>query len=170
MAKFANVTVITAAAKLNEAISSIASRGKRLDADIHRAGVSCLFHIREHGDVTLLARLIEALPKSGRRKAFNHWAESHAPIEIDDKGAKGVVVQLKKDRKPEDFKMEDAAGTPFWDFTQERAPVPVTLEAILKMVENKLTKAVEQGNATDAQASVLQDAVNDAMARIAANG
>ena len=112
--KISGVTVTVDSAALVTLVDSICGRGKKLDKDIHRAGVSCLYHAREHGDVTLAERLIKSLPRSSRRKAFNHWAESHCPLTIEDDGKEKVTVKLAKDRKPGDFDLEGAAAKPFW--------------------------------------------------------
>lgn len=124
------VTVITEASKLGTAITSIANRGKRLDDDVHKAGVSCLYHAREHGDITLFARLVEALPRGTRRLAFIQWAQDHAPVEHDD-GA----FTLTKGRKADDFDLVGAAVTPFWDHTKEVAPKTVGREQLIRTLQ-----------------------------------
>lgn len=66
--------LIEKAADLTKAIDSIATRGKKLDRDIHVAATSCLAHADKHGDVTLMQRLLTALPASSRRNAVIAWA------------------------------------------------------------------------------------------------
>lgn len=127
--------------KLVTAIKSIANRGKKLDADIHLCAVSCLYHAQEHGDTTLMTRLVDAMPKSGRRKALIHWAVEHGKLAYSEKEQ---TFKLDKG-KSKSWKLAAAESTPFWEFTVEKAPQDVTLEGLIKMVHNKIVKAKEDG-------------------------
>jgi len=161
--KFANVNVITDTTKCAESIDTIATKGKTLDNLIHRTAVSCLYHAREHGDVTLAERLMEAMPKSSRRKAMGTWIEDHAPLEgkISDTKS-GVSITLKKGRKPEDFKLAEAAAVPFYEHTAEKNPRPMTLAQAIAAFGKNLDKAVKAGTATAAEAAALKAAVSGA--------
>ena len=55
---------------LAKLVSSIAERGAKLDSDIHLAACSVLAHTAAHRNKTLIGNLVEALPKSARRKAL----------------------------------------------------------------------------------------------------
>lgn len=159
--KVANITIITDSNKIDEAIASVATKGKSLDQLIHRTAVSCVYHSQQHGDTTKLSALVNAMPKSGRRKALIAWVEAHVPVDAEEtKDTKdGYSIKLKKGRKPEDFLVSEAAAVPFWDFTQERAPIPMTLERAIAMFEKAIAKAVEQGNATESDAASLANAI-----------
>ena len=74
-------------AAIEKAISSIQTRGKKLDSDIHIAGCSCLQHIDEHGDVTLLNRLVQAMPKGSRVNALKEWSEVHGKVKYNNETA-----------------------------------------------------------------------------------
>lgn len=69
---------------IDKAISSIKSRGKKLDNDIHVAACSCINHIELHGDVTLLNRLIEAMPKGSRVNALRDFVGSFAKVDYNE--------------------------------------------------------------------------------------
>ena len=69
---------------IQKAIASILTRGKKLDRDIHVAGVSCLQHIEEHGDVTLLNRLVGAMPKGSRVNALREWAGCYGRVKFNN--------------------------------------------------------------------------------------
>lgn len=152
--KIGNVTVITDKATLTKRIETLGKDMKSIDNRIHVIGVSTMYHMREHGDWRGAADLVAAMPRSTRRKALIAWFEHFAPCEVDVKTSE---FTLEKGRKPEDFDLEGAAETHFGDFTAERAPVPVTLAAIAKMVEGKLEKGIEQGHITDEQAVAWLD-------------
>lgn len=158
--KFAAVTVITDAAKLAESVDSVARKGKSLDTLIHKTGVSCMYHAQQHGDVTLLEKLVEAMPKSSRRKALITWAEDNMPLDgkvVD--GKNGVSITLKKGRTDADFTLTEAAATPFWEHTKEKDPRPMTLKQAIAAFGKNLDKAVKAGTASAAEAAALKAAV-----------
>lgn len=123
--------IITDSAALSRTIASIAKAGKKLDSAIHAAAVSCLYHMREHGDSTLYVRLTDAMPKGSRVKALHFWAEHHAPMKVTTDKNGATKVTLGKDRVPEDFAIDAADATPFWAFSVEKNPGPMT---VAKMV------------------------------------
>ena len=80
---------------IEKAITSIKTRGAKLDQSIWEAGVSCLAHATEHGDTTLLDKLLNALPKGSRKLAFTEWALAHGQIRLLDGKVKAEKVRLK---------------------------------------------------------------------------
>lgn len=134
------VQIIDSKQKLGTAISSIKKRGATLDSDIHVAAVSCLHHAFKHGDVTLATRLIDAMPKSGRRKALIHWMNEHSMMSYSDK--ESCFRMTKSKRKS--WKLEQAESTPFWEFSEEKAPAELKLEALINSVVNRIKKAKEE--------------------------
>ena len=132
----ATFKLLTGAQAINKAIKSIATRGKKLDQDIHCTAVSVLDHVRQHGDTTVCVSLIDAMPRSGRRKALIHWVNSFAPIDVRQDKAGKVTAKLKPVRESDgsDFKIADAIDMPFWDFTPEKAVAPMTFERLISYV------------------------------------
>lgn len=129
---------------LSRKIGSIKGRGRKLDADIHLSGVSCLYHAGQHGDTTLLSRLCLAMPRSARGKALMTWAEHFAPLRIDRKTCK---VTLTKDWLVDKFQIDKADATPFWDFTQETEPKDFTVKSLVAMLQR-----IAKGNTEKAPA------------------
>ena len=74
------VPTIQSAKAVSSAITSIAKRGAKLDADIHACAVQCLLHFETHGDATLATRLYKAMPRSGRAEALKVWFGTFAPL------------------------------------------------------------------------------------------
>lgn len=159
--KVANITLITDSKKIDEAIADVATKGRTLDTLIHRTATSCVYHSQQHGDTTKLSALVNAMPKASRRKALIAWVEAHVPVDPDETNdtKDGYVIKLKKGRKEEEFLVSEAAAVPFWDFTVERPPIPMTLERAIGMFEKAIAKAVEQGNATEDDAASLASAI-----------
>lgn len=80
---------------IEKAITSIKTRGAKLDQSIWEAGVSCLNHASEHGDTTLLDKLLNALPKGARKVAFVEWALAHGQVRLLDGKVKAEKVRIK---------------------------------------------------------------------------
>lgn len=138
------VKLIKEAGKLRTLIVSIETQGKKLDVDIHRAACSCLSHAEQHGDVTLATALVDAMPKSGRRKALIHWFVTNGKLAFK----KGDVFSLDKG-KSKSWKLEEACETPFWDLIPEPDIKTLTIEGLVAMVKNKIAKAQENEKVDD---------------------
>jgi len=165
--KFAKIAVITDKAILNTKIASIKGRGKRLDADVHKAAVSGLYHAMQHGDSGAVGALRMALPASGNRKKLDMWIMSHAPYKTDDNGKlvtneAGVPI-LKKSRTAEDFKLEDSATTPYWDFKPETTTVAWSLEVVRTKMDKQLQVKVDKEEITPAQKTAVMIGLTNAI-------
>ena len=105
--------LITEAKAIELAIKSIQSRGSKLQKDIHICAVSCLNHIDKHGDITLLNRLMVALPAGWRANALKAWAEEFGKVNWDNTQKAFTFDKAKKSNiegaiavSPEEFKPE----------------------------------------------------------------
>ena len=153
--------LITDNAALAKAIKSIATRGQKLDRDIHEVGVSCLAHIAEHSNTTLLNDLVNALPKGARKHAFVEWALAYGSVrtldranEADqDKIAKGQVFALDRTKQ---FDLDGAIANAWYNFKPE--PDLLTAfdvnKAVAQLVK-RVTKASRDGTTLEG----VQDAL-----------
>lgn len=105
--------LITETKAIELAIKSIQSRGSKLQKDIHVCAVSCLNHIEKHGDITLLNRLMSALPGGWRVNAIKAWAEEFGKVNWDNTQKAFTFDKAKKSNiegaiavSPEEFKPE----------------------------------------------------------------
>ena len=105
--------LITETKAIELAIKSIQSRGSKLQKDIHVCAVSCLNHIEKHGDITLLNRLVAALPAGWRANAIKAWAEEFGKVNWDNTQKAFTFDKAKKSNiegaiavSPEEFKPE----------------------------------------------------------------
>lgn len=105
-------TLITGTAELNKAIDSVINRGKKLDDSIQLLGLSLLGHTDEHGDITLMNRLLVSFPKGSRRNAFAEWALKFGKFMLNT-GAdkKEVPFHFAKDKVTKLEGAEGAEGT-----------------------------------------------------------
>ena len=105
--------LITDNAALAKAIKSIAVRGQKLDHDIHVAGTSCLQHIANHSDTTLLNDLVNALPKGARKHAFVEWALAYGNVSLLDKSLKLYHALATAPSKSKDLVRSSLNTCPF---------------------------------------------------------
>lgn len=158
MSKFMN------AAEINKAIASIASRGKKLDADIQTAGLSILNHVQEHGDSTLADKLVLALPKGSRKLALTEWLLAFGKLRILSKTnpddatriAGGSIFAYDKTKNTD---LESAAAKPWHDFKPE--PDVLTAfdaQSAVQTVLTRLNKAQAGGLTIENRALALEAA------------
>lgn len=132
--------ILDGAKAIEKAIVSIASRGKTLERDIHKAAVSCLNHADLHGDITLANKLVEAVPTMSRKNALRDWFMAFGKFGYDAQNkalsyAKGGVTLL-----------DDAIETPFWAFKPEAEYVPFDITKAVTQLIQRAEKAVERGD------------------------
>jgi hypothetical protein len=140
------VKVLDKAADVTKLIDSIESRGKKLATDIHRAAVSCLYHADKHGDVTLMQRLLVALPDFSRRNALIAWAVQFGKFAPSEDGKS--VDYLKHGETD----IASASAMPFWDFKPEKPFTVFDLGAELaKLVKRAEKAAADERNSLPAE-------------------
>lgn len=135
--QFAGVTVLATSAAATKLIDSIAATGKQLETDVHVAAVSALYHADKHGDVTIMQRLLAALPGFSRRNALIAWAVAHGKFVPSEDG---LSVDYAKHAESD---IEAAAAKPFWDFKPERPFTPFDLGAELAKLVKRAEKAAK---------------------------
>ena len=153
--------LITDNAALAKAIKSIATRGQKLDRDIWEVGVSCLAHIAEHSNTTMLNDLVNALPKGARKHAFVEWALAYGSVRTLDRAnpadadriAKGQVFALDRSKS---FDLDGAVANAWHTFKPE--PDLLTAFDVHKAVA-QLVKRVTKASRDGATLDGVQDAL-----------
>lgn len=141
--------LLTTTVEINKAIESIAKRGQKLDADIHVAGVSVLKHVAEHGDTTLLDKLVLAMPKGSRKSAFCEWALAFGNVRMLDRSDSADAAAIEQGRlfakdKTKQFDEVGAIAKKWYEFK----PEPDLLQSFdaaaeVKRMMSRYTKAVK---------------------------
>lgn len=116
--------LLVTVAEINKAIESIANRGKKLDQDIHIAGVSVLKHVAEHGDTTLLDKLVHSMPKGSRKAAFCEWALAFGNVRMLDRTDSADKAAIEQGRlfakdKTKEYNEVEAIAKAWYDFKPE---------------------------------------------------
>lgn len=131
-------------ADLLAAIPLLKNDAEALQARIELCACSGLDHVRAHGDTTGVLALMNALPRGQRVKALAFWFKKFSNSKLIftfDKKAKNWTVKLSKQRLDSDFDVAGAMETSFADLTDERDPQSVTIDSIVKALENKATNS-----------------------------
>jgi len=113
----------------------------KIESELHLLACSILAHVRDHSNTTDCVRLMNGLPRGLRVKALGVWFKkfSNGKLVLSQDDTKSWVCDLKKDRKPEDFDIDGAMEVTYADLTNEKTPVTVTVEALVKMLSRRAT-------------------------------
>lgn len=138
------LSLITGTNELAAAIESISRRGKKLDRDIQVAAVSAMAHHAQHGDVTLINRLIEVMPKGARVNALREFIIQFGKVNWD------TEEKVFKHDATGTFEKEGAIGTSWTEFKPEPEYKPFdALKAISAMVKRIDSADPERGDRVD---------------------
>tara|TARA_R110000823_G_scaffold194054_1_gene325473 strand:+ start:178 stop:636 length:459 start_codon:yes stop_codon:yes gene_type:complete len=129
--------------EINKRIKSIKTRGKNIDRDIDIAGCAIMEHAAEHGDYSAANRLVDALPKSARTKAFITWFSDHTPYNWTEKEK---CFKLPKDAiKRRQFMIDEAKAVPFWEYTVETEPKSLDIDKVIASLFKRFEKEKKEG-------------------------
>lgn len=130
------VTLIQDTSKVNVLIEAIKKAGAKLEGEIHQAACSALWHAEQHGDVTIMQKLIDALPGFARRNALIAWAVEFGKFKADKEGKS---VEFNKFGKT--GLIERAMDKPFWEFKPEAPFQAFDMKAELAKLLKRAEKA-----------------------------
>lgn len=128
---------------LNKRIKSIATRSKKLDADIHVTAVGCLTLAAECGNFTPCGDLVNAMGRSARREDIKAWFSYFSPVKFDADNK--ATKRKKSDELYREFDIDKAKATPFWELIQDKPPQPVAFTDIVGRLWAGIKRA-EQAN------------------------
>lgn len=155
-------TLISGVAAIKSAIDSIARRGKKLDRDIQVAALSAMQHHVEHGDVTLINRLVDSMPKGSRVNALRAFIETFGAVRFDAESKKFVHV------KGATFRLDDAMQIMWSEFKPETAYQPITdpfgrVVALVAAFEKDVAELGDASKVTPEMISALKSAKAEAI-------
>lgn len=126
---------------IKTAIKWIKTTGKKFDNKVHETAVQTIMHAQQHGDVTLVQSLLNAMPKSGRAEALAHWVREFTPLTVLGKAGNFSVKLSKKSVR--EYKIDDAEATPFYELTADMVVTAYTLQTMHKQLATILRKGNE---------------------------
>lgn len=130
-----SMTLLDGAEAINKAIDSIATRGKKLDRDIWVAAVSAMAHHAKHGDVTLINRLVEHMPKGSRVNALRDFITANGKVKYDEQ------AKCFAHDKEGNFDLDGALEKSWTDYKPEQPYTPFDASAAVKALIKKLDAA-----------------------------
>lgn len=148
IAKAAATAILTVAAT-EKLIVSIKGRGAKLDKDVHQAALSALDHHAKHGDITVMNRLIAAMPKSGRTNALVAWALAQNARIIRNPAKDAAVTFVHDKEVASTWDLAKADATPFWEFKAKEGvsvfAYDTYMTSLTKGLERALAAAQDEG-------------------------
>lgn len=153
----AKQTLYIGATAIQKAIASIKNRGAKLDADIQLTGLSVLAHVEQHGDTTVADKLIDAMPKGGRRLALVEWMLACGKLRKLDPKSKDDAARIKGGAhfaydKSRATDMTLAEEKPWHEFKKE-APVSTAYDAQAALA--RVMERIKAGAALKDKAAAL---------------
>jgi hypothetical protein len=128
--------LFTTTATIVQAIEDIRATGKKLDNMIQVAACSVINHIEQHGDITLLNTLVEAMPKGSRVNALRDFLGTFAKVTYDEATKSFAYDKAKK------TDLEGAQNIMWTEFAPEKPYVAFDLQALLASVLKKADAAL----------------------------
>lgn len=121
-----------------ERVASIRDGARVLLGSIHEVAVGTLAHIADHGDWTVAASLLNALPSGIRVKTLAKWYNrfSGGQVNFFQDKAQGnqFVAKLVPGWSAEKFDLVTAAATPFGDMEAEKVSKTLDIKALRGMI------------------------------------
>jgi hypothetical protein len=146
---------------LKTSIRTIATAGSKLDARIHATACALLERAADHRDCSLVPSLVEAMPKSSRRKALIAWfhAYSNVRIVVSPKGEVTAGVPKVDSKLYVEPRSADAFAKPFWSVEEkETDPRAFDDAAFAKAVQSLIARAKsDAASLSPAAAAALAD-------------
>ena len=154
--------LISGAANIKSAIDSIERRGKKYDHDVQIAALSAMQHHVEHGDVTLINRLVGSMPKGSRVNALRAFIETFGAVRFDAESKLFVHV------KGGTFRLDDAMAVMWNEFKPEAAYQPITdpfkrFDQLVSQFERDMKEMGDQSKVTPEMIAALKSAKSQAI-------
>jgi len=129
-------------------IKTIKTSGAKLDTLIHTTAVILMQRAHDHGDTSLVASLLDAMPKGGRPKALKAWFETFSPIRVNGDGKVGLLAADKRV-----WLIAEATAKPYWDLNPEKDVQVFDLDKALSAILNRAAKQQKDGIFTPDEAT-----------------
>lgn len=150
MSTFTPKFVGTAAIK--KAIGSTNNRQNALKSHNQSVVLSCLFHVKQHGDWTLLASLCDTNQLLASRMIG--YSETHMNATYDKKTKR---FDYHEGKSAKDIDVEAAAKQKWFDFKPEQKDTSKTLEEIKASVVKLFATSIKAGKATVDQQAIVSE-------------
>jgi hypothetical protein len=129
---------------LNKRIKTLKANNAKVRDEIQALGLACLMHVEQHGDVTPLNNLYDALIKT-QHQAFAEWAFSFGKVSKNLNAKTKEALPLAYD-KSKTTDIEAATAKPWFDFADDKAKATAKAFDFQQAVMSLLKKAAAAGH------------------------
>ena len=129
---------------LNKRIKTLKTNNAKVRDEIQTLGLACLQHIEQHGDVTPLNSLYDALIKT-QHQAFAEWAFSFGKVSknMDKKTMEVLPLAYDKSKKTD---IVAATAKSWFEFADDKAKATAKAFDFQQAVMSLLKKAAAAGH------------------------
>lgn len=131
---------------------------KDAQKSLHLLACQCMLHHFKHGDITLMVKLAEGLPKAIRKADLLRWIIHFGAFDYDVKN--GLTHSKEKADSLKDKIVEqvnNAFNTPFYELNKDKEVVKKTFLDMLKEIEKKIVYDMENRKESRFLADDLKD-------------
>lgn len=139
-------------AEIKKAIGSTGNRQNALKNHNQSVVLSCLFHVKQHGDWTLLASLCDTNQLLANKMIG--YAETHMNATYDRKAKRFDYAEGKSAK---DIDIDAAAKQKWFEFKPEQKDTSKTLEEIKAGVVKMFAASIKAGKATADQQAIVAE-------------
>lgn len=154
----AGMTLIDDKASLFKAIDLWGNRAAKWAKDGHILAVSALAMSAKHNDIGPVNRMFTVMPNGVKRESMTSWLLAYGALVANTDSA------TKKDKpfvytKDKEFKVEAAAGDPWYDHKPDKAPDEVfdVQKALMAIIKKAQGKELIHGELITAVQALLSD-------------
>lgn len=138
------------------AAGKFARQARTLQESLHIVASSALNHAKLHGDLTVLSKVMEAVPYGFHRRGLDRWVTSYSPLAWN--GAKGYGIKEGTKGKWMDLvDIDGAAATPFYTMKQNVAEnAPFDFDKALGRLLDTAHKRLKSGKLKDPDTTAMK--------------
>jgi hypothetical protein len=138
------------------AAGKFARQAKTLQETLHIVASSALNHAKLHGDLTVLSKVMEAVPYGFHRRGLDRWVTAYAPFSWN--GAKGYAIKEgTKGKWMDAVDIDGAASTPFYTMKQNVAEnAPFDFDKALGRLLETAHKRLKTGKLKDPDTTAMK--------------
>lgn len=136
--------------QIEKNIKDIAAAGKKLDAKVQDTALAIALHSHEHGEVSLVNKLVLAMAdwKGARHKAMHAWLELYAPVMVnpDESAVKAVPYVFNPEKRAASVEDRNAIAIAngkaenHWYNQKKDSPLPESVD-VMAMIQAVMKKA-----------------------------
>ena len=148
---------MTSKAQIEKKIERVSKNGQAFDALVIETANDCIGHAEKHGDLTLLTKLRDALPKSYKVGTFQKIIMEVNPIKID-KASNAFAKSKSSDKEWTQVTIEDYREA--LEAAKAESTTDIDVLATVKALVERVNKAKASKSRKIKNAAILKELEN----------